>query len=82
MNSSVLKTIKYLLAAYILATIAGALLSIVLGYSLGLPSYLEADVKPSQAPAYKITEPFQPLLCLVFFTFLLTVICEGCAVRG
>ena len=60
MNTSLKKAILYLLAAYFVTTIFGALLSIVLGYALGLPSYVEASVKPSQSPAYKVTEPFQP----------------------
>ena len=58
MNPSLKKAIRYLLAAYFITTLFGALLSILLGYALGLPSYLEADVKPSQSPAYKVTEPF------------------------
>ena len=69
MNSSLKKAILYLLAAYFVTTIFGALLSIVLGYALGLPSYVEAGMKPSQSPAYKVTEPFQPLLCLIFYSF-------------
>ena len=69
MNPSLKKAIRYLLAAYFITTLFGALLSILLGYALGLPSYLEADVKPSQSPAYKVTEPFQPLLCLMVYSF-------------
>ena len=69
MNPSLKKAILYLLAAYFITTFFGALLSIVLGYALGLPSYLEAGVKPSQSPAYKVTEPFQPLLCLMVYSF-------------
>ena len=63
------KAILYLFAAYFITIIFGALLSILLGYALGLPSYLEAGVKPSQSPAYKVTEPFQPLLCLMVYSF-------------
>ncbi|MCK6585318.1 MAG: hypothetical protein L6Q49_19635 [Anaerolineales bacterium] len=69
MNPSLKKAILYLITAYFVTTIFGALLSIVLGYALGLPSYIEAGVKPSQSPAYKVTEPFHPLLCLIFYTF-------------
>jgi hypothetical protein len=69
MNPSLKKAILYLLAAYFVTTFFAALLSIVLGYTLGLPSYIEAGVKPSQSPAYKVTEPFQPLLCLIFYSF-------------
>jgi hypothetical protein len=69
MNPSLKRAILYLLAAYFLTTFFGALLSIVLGYALGLPSYVEAGVKPSQSPAYKVTEPFQPLLCLIIYSF-------------
>jgi hypothetical protein len=58
----------YLITAYFVTTIFGALLSIVLGYALGLPSYVEAGVKPSQSPAYKVTEPFHPLLNLIFYS--------------
>jgi hypothetical protein len=68
-EEEVTKAILYLLAAYVVTTIFGALLSITLGYALGLPSYLEASVKPSQSPAYKVTEPFQPLLCLIVYSF-------------
>lgn len=63
------KAVLYLIAAYFATTFSGALLSIVLGYALGLPSYVEAGVKPSQSPAYKVTEPFQPLLCLIIYSF-------------
>lgn len=69
MNQSLKKAILYLLAAYFVTTMFGALLSIILGYTLGLPSYIEAGVKPSQSPAYKVTEPFQPLLCLIVYSF-------------
>jgi cation transport ATPase len=69
MNQSLKKAIVYLLAAYFVTTMFGALLSIILGYTLGLPSYIEAGVKPSQSPAYKVTEPFQPLLCLIVYSF-------------
>ena len=69
MNTHFRKTILYLLAAYFITTFSGALLSILLGYALGLPSYMEAGVKPSQSPAYKVTEPFQPLLCLTVYSF-------------
>lgn len=69
MTVSFKKTILYLLAAYFITTLFGALLSIVLGYTLGLPSYVEAGVKPSQSPAYKVTEPFQPVLCLMVYSF-------------
>lgn len=69
MTASFKKTILYLLAAYFITTLFGALLSIVLGYTLGLPSYVEAGVKPSQSPAYKVTEPFQPVLCLMVYSF-------------
>lgn len=26
-------------------------------------------MKPSQSPAYKVTEPFQPFLCLIVYSF-------------
>ena len=68
MNTSLKKAILYLLAAYFVTTIAASILSIALGYALGLPSYIEAGVRPSQSPAYKVTEPFQPLLCLIFYS--------------
>lgn len=70
MSSSFTKAVLYLLTAYFVTTIFGALLSIVLGYALGLPSYIEAGVKPSQSPAYKVTEPFQPVLCLIFYSLM------------
>lgn len=68
MNSSFTKAVLYLLTAYFVTTVFGAILSIVLGYALGLPSYVEAGVKPSQSPAYKVTEPFHPLLSLIFYS--------------
>ena len=69
MNLSLKKATLYLLAAYLVTTFFGAMLSIVLGYALELPSYIEVGVKPSQSPAYKVTEPFQPLLCLIVYSF-------------
>jgi len=79
MNTSFKKAILYLITAYFVTTIFGALLSVVLGYALGLPSYVEAGVKPSQSPAYKVTEPFQPLLCLIVYSFLAHRLLRGAA---
>lgn len=82
MNPSLKKAILYLLAAYFAATIAGSILSLILGYVLGLPSYIEAGVKPSQSPAYKVTEPFQPLLCLIFYSLFAYRRLRGVAKEG